>query len=210
MGTEVAAVQVKTIYQTMYARMGKQPWLEEWQETPWEVVYGGILVQNTSWRNVVPSLNNLKLNFNFNPKLILELSDEELQQNVRPSGFYTRKAATIKNILQWAKGYDFSVSRIQNLTSSQLRAELLALHGIGPETADYVMMYAFEHAGFIADKYSRRLFERMGCPLPKGYEAAKKMVEAELDLSPEQWKNFHAMIVNDGKESGKTRIVSED
>ena len=95
MGTEVATVQVKTIYQTMYARMGKQPWLEEWQETPWEVVYGGILVQNTSWRNVVPSLNNLKLNFNFNPKLILELSDEELQQNVRPSGFYTRKAAAI-------------------------------------------------------------------------------------------------------------------
>ena len=67
MGTEVATVQVKTIYQTMYARMGKQPWLEEWQETPWEVVYGGILVQNTSWRNVVPSLNNLKLNFNFKP-----------------------------------------------------------------------------------------------------------------------------------------------
>lgn len=203
-------MQISAIYDVMYQKMGEQPWLEEWQESPWEVIYGGILVQNTSWVNVAPSLMNLKKNFNFDPQQILELSTEALQKQIRPSGFYTRKAQTIQNVLMWAQQYQFSIEKIQKLTSTQLRSELLALVGIGPETADYLMMYAFGHAGFIADKYSQRIFEWFGHPLPIKYEQAKNEVEEVLDLTDAEWQNFHAMIVNSGKEiKSKEDFVNE-
>lgn len=203
-------MEIPTIYKMMYQKMGKQPWLEEWQESPWEVVYGGILVQNTSWVNVAPSLMNLKNNFNFDPHRILRLSNEALQIQIRPSGFYTRKSQTIQNVLTWAQKYQFSIEKIGALPTLRLRKELLALVGIGPETAYYLMMYAFDHAGFIADKYSQRIFEWMGHPLPSKYEQAKKEVEAAINLTDEEWKNFHAMIVNSGKEiKTKEEFVNE-
>jgi endonuclease-3 related protein len=187
------------IYDVLYRKMAQQPWLEEWQESVWEIVYGGILVQNTSWANVAPSLMNLKRNFNFNPQAILALSENELQDQIRPSGFYTRKSQTIQNVLRWASSYHFSLATIRQLPAPQLRSKLLGLTGIGPETADYLMMYAFDHAGFITDKYSRRIFEWGGDPLPTNYDRAKLKVESELTLSDAEWRNFHAMIVNAGK-----------
>lgn len=203
-------MKIFDIYQTMFQQMGQQPWLEEWQECPWEVVYGGILVQNTSWSNVAPSLTNLKEHFQFDPEQILQISTDELIQNIRPSGFYTRKAQTIKNTLEWAQQYQFSIETIQNIERSKLRNELLALVGIGPETADYIMMYAFEQSGFIADKYSRRIFDWFGYQMPKGYAAAKREVEQNIELSDTEWKNFHAMIVNSGKKiKTKEEFVNE-
>lgn len=203
-------MQVSGIYQTMFCQLGQQPWLEDWQDSPWEVVYGGILVQNTSWANVAPSLQNLKRNFNFDPISILSIENDDLIQNIRPSGFYTRKSQTIKRVLEWASQYDFSIKEIHDLGSHRLRKELLSLVGIGPETADYIMMYAFERPGFICDRYSRRIFDWFGYQLPNGYDQAKQKVEQELQLNAKEWQNFHAMIVNSGKRiKTKEEFVNE-
>ncbi|ANZ69490.1 endonuclease III domain-containing protein [Pediococcus claussenii] len=193
-------MKVGEAFNLMETKMGPQPWLEDWRESPWEIVFGGVLVQNTTWRNVEPSLNNLKERTGFDPNKLLQLTTIELQNLVRPSGFYTRKAQTLRNVSEWAAGHHFSVAEIKSSNQAKIRSELLNLSGIGPETADYVLMYAFDMPGFIADKYSRRIFEWMGIAVGTKYDDIKTSVESSVYLSENEWKEFHALIVNAGKQ----------
>ncbi|WP_412989219.1 endonuclease III domain-containing protein [Pediococcus siamensis] len=197
-----AKITLNDLYEIMNAQMGHQVWLQEgtdWAESPWEIIYGAILVQNTNWQNVAPSLVNLKTRTNFDPERVAHLDLAELTDLIRTSGFYTRKTQTIYNICHWLASYQFNLAKIKAYPQSKLRAELLALKGIGNETADYILMYVFDKPNFMVDAYSRRLFGWLGCQLPAKYRDAQHLIEAQVTFDLSGWQNFHALIVNYGK-----------
>ncbi|WP_367371266.1 endonuclease III domain-containing protein [Pediococcus parvulus] len=205
-------ITLNELYNIMETNMGPQVWLQDgtdWAESPWEVIYGSILVQNTNWKNVAPSLLKLKTATNFDPEKIEHLSLEELTDLIRTSGFYTRKTQTIFNICHWLENYQFDLAKIKTYPQVDLRHELLSLKGIGNETADYILMYVLDKPNFMVDAYSRRLFGWLGCKLPSQYQQAQALIEVQVTFNLEKWQNFHALIVNYGK-TVKTKIAFEE
>lgn len=194
---------IEELYQRMLKEMGPQHWLtigEPPAETPWEILWGGILVQNTNWRNVDYALANLKRATQFEPAKLLALTPEELTPLVKPAGFYTRKVPTLQGLAAWCGQYDFDLARIKQLPTPRLRRELKALKGIGDETADYFAMYVFDQPTLIVDTYLRRLFEWLGVQLPSGYLKAQAVIAANWSYDFERAREFHALIVEFGKQ----------
>jgi len=193
---------IEEIYQRMLTAMGPRHWLQIGTppaETPWEILWGGILVQNTNWRNVDYALANLKTATGFEPQKLLALSTTELTTLVKPAGFYTRKVPTLQALAAWCQQYDFDLPTIQSLPAAQLRRELKALRGIGDETADYFSMYVFHQPTIIIDTYLRRLFDWLGQPLPKNYLQAQALIEQAWTYDLTKAWELHALIVDYGK-----------
>jgi len=194
---------IDELYHLMLTTMGPQYWLEPGiapAETPWEILWGGVLVQNTNWRNVDYALENLKQATQFEPQRLLELSSAELTTLVKPAGFYTRKVPTLQGLAQWSGHYEFDLARIRALPATQIRRELKALKGIGDETADYFTMYVFNKPTIIVDTYLRRLFSWLGLTLPSSYVKAQAMIAANWDCDFTMAREFHALIVEFGKQ----------
>ena len=194
---------IEDLYQTMLTEMGPQHWLEPGvppAETPWEILWGGILVQNTNWRNVDYALANLKAATGFEPQRLLTLSAEQLTTLVKPAGFYTRKVPTLQGLAAWCGQYDFDLDRMRALPADQLRRELKALRGIGDETADYFSVYVFNQPTIIVDTYLRRLFGWLGQTLPSGYLKAQAQIQANWAPDFAKAREFHALIVEFGKQ----------
>ncbi len=193
---------IEELYQTMHREMGTQHWLEPGvapAETPWEILWGGILVQNTNWRNVDYALANLKAATDFEPQRLLALTPAALTALVKPAGFYTRKVPTLQALAAWCTQYDFDLTTMRALPAERLRRELKALRGVGDETADYFSMYVFNQPTMIVDTYLRRLFTWLGQPLPTSYAAAQALVRANWAYNFDQAREFHALVVEFGK-----------
>lgn len=193
---------IEELYQTMLAAMGPQHWLEIGlppAETPWEILWGGILVQNTNWRNVDYALANLKTATAFEPQRLLRLTDAQLTTLVRPAGFYTRKVPTLQGLARWSGQYNFDLARIKRLPADQLRRELKALKGVGDETADYFQMYVFDQPTIIVDTYLRRLFGWLDRQLPTSYLQAQAVLTANWTYTLATARELHALIVEFGK-----------
>lgn len=194
---------IETLYQQLLAAMGPRHWLEDGvppAETPWEILWGGILVQNTNWRNVDYALANLKTATGFDPERLLALSDETLTKLVKPAGFYTRKVPTLKSLAAWCGRYEFDLARMRALPATQLRSELNALRGIGDETADYFSMYVFHQPTIIVDTYLRRLFTWLNQPLPSNYMRAQQLIMQAWNYDLTTAWEFHALVVDFGKD----------
>ena len=205
-------MNVQELYQTMAKAMGPQPWLRPgtpWAETPVEIMLGAILVQNTNWRNVEPSLLNLKRVTGFDPAKIRQLGEAELLDLIRTSGFYHRKGAAVRALAEWLGTNGDDLDALRQRDGASLRAELLAITGIGNETADYILMYTLEHGAFMVDTYARRLFGWLGATMPKTYPAFQKKVVAQLDFELTDYQEFHALIDEFGKKV-KTPADFED
>ena len=188
----------------MEENMGQQPWLRPgtpWAENAWEIIWGSILVQNTNWKNVEPSLNNLKdaTDGTFHPEKLLELSQESVIDLIRPSGFYQRKSQTLLAMARGLSTHHNDLDQLRSLDKGTLRKELLAIKGIGFETADYIMMYVLDQPAFMVDKYARRLFEMLGAQMPVKYSDFQRLVEQHVDLDLDGFREFHALIVEFGK-----------
>lgn len=195
-------MQVEELYQIMLTNMGQQHWLELGTEpavTPWEILWGGILVQNTNWRNVDYALANLKTATGYAPQKLLALPTATLTAMVKPAGFYTRKVPTLQALAAWAQQYQFDLATIRALPADRLRRELKALRGIGDETADYFSMYVFDQPTIIVDTYLRRLFGWLGQELPSGYLQAQRLIANNWDYDFQRAREFHALIVEFGK-----------
>ncbi|KRN29020.1 endonuclease III-like protein [Lactobacillus selangorensis] len=195
----MTALSLQQLYQHMNQTMGPQEWLQPgttFAQTPWEVMWGAILIQNTNWRNVIPALQNLEAKTAFEPQRVLTLSEAKVAEMIHSSGFYTRKAATLLAVASWTQRYDFDLTKMRQTSGKQLRTELLALRGIGPETADYILMYVLDVPHFMADKYAQRLFTQLGATYPNSYAAFQKKAEAQLQLDLAGYQNFHALIDN--------------
>ena len=193
------------IYEKLYNYYGPQNWWPA--ETPFEMMIGSILVQNTNWRNVEKALERLRPHLE--PEKIDKLPMEELAQLIRSSGFYTVKAKRIKAFISWFKQYDYDIAEIKTMTKEKLRQELLQIHGIGRETADVMLVYAFDKPIFVVDAYARRIFYRLGYDMPSSYDGFRELVEMELPSDVTLYNEYHALLVEHAKRTCRVKPICE-
>jgi len=186
------------VYQTLLGALGPQHW---WPgESPWEVMIGAVLVQNTAWKNVERAIANLREADLVDPRRLLVPPAEELAELVRPAGYFRLKTKRLRSLMEFVvQRYDGSLEALRNADWRQLRAELLGVHGIGPETADSILLYALEHPVLVVDTYTHRVFARHGWI---GYEAdyhqLQEYLTSELPVDAAIYNELHALLVNVG------------
>lgn len=169
--------QIIAYYRSLYVRWGPQNWWPA--QSPLEMVLGAYLTQNTNWSNVERAMANLRLASLLNVKGIREVSLARLQQLIRPSGYFRQKAKKIKTFIRFLDSdYAGSLDRMFREPTEKLRDELLDLNGVGPETADSILLYGGNHPVFVVDAYTRRIFERHGVTNAKTkYEEIRVLIE---------------------------------
>ncbi len=147
------------IYRRLHQAFGHHHW---WPgDSAFEVIVGAILTQNTSWKNVEKAIQNLKKAKVLNPKLLSRMPEKHLAQLIRPAGYFNIKARRLKNFLNFLnQKYGGSLSRLFSKSGAGLRQELLEVNGIGPETADSILLYAGQKPFFVVDAYTKRIFFR--------------------------------------------------
>lgn len=192
-----------SIYRTLLGHFGPQYWWPA--KTEFEMLVGAILTQNTHWRNVEKALTNLSSHLE--PHALLSLSQTDLSELIRPSGYYNQKAHRLLLFTRWLTETFESIEHAKQSKTCTLRASLLTLTGIGPETADSMLVYTFKKPVFIIDAYTRRIFSRLGYNVPVSYEAFRQQLETALGnhLSVELCNEFHALIVIEAKEFCKVK-----
>lgn len=185
------------IYRSLRAAHGHQDW---WPgETPFEVVVGAVLTQNTAWRNVEKALENLRRAHVLAPKPLLATRTAKLQRLLVPAGYFRIKEKRLRAVVRWWAKHRGDVRRLRRMDLASLRAELLAVHGVGPETADSILLYAIGHPSFVVDAYTRRIFRRLGIvPGRWTYEETRAFFETNLPADVALWNDFHAQIVRLG------------
>ncbi len=168
------------MYRRLARAWGRQHWWPA--ETPFEVIVGAILTQNTSWTNVERAIASVRAAEKLSVEGIRELPLPKLQRLIRSSGYFRQKAKRLKNFVAFLDArYSGSLERMFAAPTEQLRAELLALNGIGPETADSILLYGGNHAIFVVDAYTRRILERHeAVPAGAKYDEIRGLVERAL------------------------------
>ena len=186
-------------YEAIAERLGPMQWWPA--RTPFEVIVGAILTQNTAWGNVERAIANLRREKLLTLRGLERVSQGRLARLVRPSGYFRQKAKKLKAFGRFLREeYGGSLSRMFNTPTEELREKLLEVHGIGPETADSILLYAGNHAVFVVDAYTKRILERHGLMDGKaGYEDVRALFEQNLPMDLKLWNEFHALIVNVGK-----------
>ena len=196
-----------TIYDRLFQHYGPQHW---WPgETRFEIIIGAILTQNTNWKNVEKAIVNLKTNGLLRPEPLEQLDPDQLAQFIRPAGYFNIKTKRLKNFLHWLfEKHDGAIDNLCSLPSSVLREQLLAISGIGPETADSICLYAFEKPVFVVDAYTARIFGRHGMiEAPSGYDDIQEMFHCALPNDAALFNEYHALLVQLGKEHCKLKPV---
>lgn len=185
------------LYHKLHQLMGPQHWPAD---SKLEIAIGAILVQNTAWPNVEPAIANLKQATGFEVSQLAALTNTQLEPLIRSSGFYKNKSQTILNWLAWLHQYNDSLTQASKQPQAKLRSELLALKGIGFETADVILLFTLKKAVFIADTYAQRLFQNLGVAGVKDYKSLQAIVaKTDLKLTLPQWQLFHGCIDTFGK-----------
>jgi len=187
---------ILAIYETLLAHYGNLNWWPA--KTPYEVIVGAVLTQNTAWSNVEKAIKNF--NNNLSPQAVLDMKISDLTEIIRPAGFFNQKATYLKAITEWFAVYNFDIPTIQREPLKKLRPELLSVKGIGKETADSILLYSFGYPTFVVDAYTIRLCERYSVEVGKGYDSVQAYFENNLPRSAEMYNNYHALIVINGKE----------
>ncbi len=190
--------QLMIVYRRLLDAYGPQDWWPA--DSSFEVMVGAVLTQNTAWGNVEKAIKNLKHADCLSLDKILASSDDDLAQLIRPSGYFNIKAKRLKNLCQWLVESG-GESRLAEFDTVTLRSSLLNVNGVGPETADDILLYAFERPVFVIDAYTRRLFAKLS--LIEGnepYEQLRRIFEAELEEDVNLFNQYHALIVRHAKE----------
>jgi endonuclease-3 related protein len=191
------------IYDALLARYGNLNWWPA--NTPYEVIVGAVLTQNTAWGNVEKAIANF--DGDLSPERVMSLNMNALIDIIRPAGFFNQKAAYLKEVTTWFGRYGFDVSVMRKLPLAQVRAELLSVKGIGRETADSILLYAFGFPSFVIDAYTMRLLSRLPVDAGSGYEMVKAYFESSLPHDAKIYNNFHALIVVNAKEHCRKKPV---
>jgi endonuclease-3 related protein len=194
-------------FNSLFTALGPQHW---WPgKTEFEVILGAILTQNTSWKNVELALLNLRAAGVFTPTAVERVHIRSLQALVRPSGYYRQKARALKAFVQFLRTeYRGSLKRMFATPTLELREKLLRVWGIGPETADAILLYAGQHPVFVVDAYTKRIMARHGWIGDKAkYEEVRWMFERQFPGEVERFKEFHGLIVTVGKNWCRKQIA---
>ena len=197
--------QIKSIYRNLFRAFGPQHW---WPgESPFEVAVGAILTQNTNWGNVERAIGNLKSANGLNATTLAEMSAQRLADLIRPAGYFNIKAKRLKAFLHFlVTRYGASMKRMATRNAGDLREELLSVHGIGPETADSILLYAVGRPVFVIDAYTKRVLSRHGImDHNRSYEEFQELFHATIPRDVRLFNEYHALFVKVGKEYCKPR-----
>lgn len=194
-----AATDLPLYFQTLSRQLGPMHWWPA--RTPFEVIVGAILTQNTAWSNVERAIDNLRRARMLTPRAMRRVSPARLERLVRPSGYFRQKARKLKAFVRFLhRKYGGSLARMFRAPTPALREQLLTVHGIGRETADSILLYAGGHPIFVVDAYTHRILARHGLRASKpDYEAVRLLVEASLPREASTYNEFHAQLVHVGK-----------
>lgn len=170
-------------------------------ETAFEVIVGAILTQNTSWKNVEAAIANLKREKLLSPLAIEKVSVPRLERLIRSSGYFRQKAKKLKAFVRFLRReYGGALKRMFRTPTAELREKLLGVHGIGPETADSILLYAARKEVFVVDAYTKRILSRHGWTEEDvDYEEMRSLVENNLPRDVSLYNEFHAQFVQVGK-----------
>jgi len=193
------------IYQLIFDRFGPQHW---WPgQSRFEIIAGAILTQNTNWTNVKKAIANIKTAHLLAPEKLYNLDISGLAELIRPAGYYNIKAKRLKNFLAWLfHNYNGRLKNLEELNTDRLRAELLAIKGIGRETADSILLYAFDRDIFVVDAYTARIaFRHMLIEPGADYEQLRDLFQSNLPPDTKLFNEYHALLVKLGKEFCKPK-----
>ena len=197
--------QLTEIYQLLFKRFGPQHW---WPgDTKFEIITGAILTQTTNWTNVEKAITNLKAAGYLTPEKLYHCDVSHLAGLIRPAGYYNIKAKRLKNLVNWLfDNHDGKLTNLENVDTEQLRAELLSIKGIGRETADSILLYAFNRPIFVVDAYTARVAVRHGLIEPDtDYEQLRDLFQSNLPQDIQFFNEYHALFVKVGKEFCKPK-----
>jgi len=196
---------LQSYYDAMFRAYGPQHW---WPgRTRFEVIVGAILTQNTSWTNVARAIRNLRRHKLLSPIAIERVTPAHLARLIRSSGYFRQKARKLKAFAHFLRDtHQGSLTKMFRTPTAVLREQLLGVHGIGPETADSILLYAGKHPVFVVDAYTRRILERHqlihGKPT---YEEIRILFESSLPVSAALFNEYHGLIVRTGKDFCRAR-----
>jgi endonuclease-3 related protein len=197
--------QLMAMYRALFRAYGPQHW---WPgDTPFEVVVGAILTQNTAWSNVEQAIKNLKRERLLSPARLREVAPRRLALLIRPSGYFNIKANRLAHLLDFLAGrYRGSLARMLRDDPGELRKGLLLVNGIGPETADSIILYAAGKPVFVVDAYTKRIFTRHGLVSERaGYDDVQQLFMGSLPVDTGLFNEYHALLVKVGKRHCKKR-----
>jgi len=192
------AERLRAVYRRLLTEYGPQHWWPA--DSPFTVMVGAILTQNTAWTNVERGLERLGDRISLTAQAILSLPGDELAACLQPVGYFNLKSQRLR---AFCRAYleAGGLEGLRPLETEALRHWLLQIHGIGPETADDILLYAFERPVFVVDAYTRRFFTRLGVLTGKlDYETIRRGFETVLGQDVPLFNEYHALIVRHGKE----------
>jgi endonuclease-3 related protein len=191
---------LRQIYRRLFDHYGPQHWWPA--EEPFEVIVGAILTQSAAWTNVEKAIAGLKDSGKMTPEAIRRLPHAELARIIHSSGYYNAKASKLHAFVRWLKDeYDDDLDRLFDQDIGELRRQLLAVHGIGEETADSIILYAANKPVFVIDAYTRRIIQRIGiAPGEHTYAGHQTLFTDNLDADTALFNEYHALLVRLGKE----------
>ena len=187
------------IYQRLFYAFGPQHW---WPgDSPFEIAVGAILTQNTNWGNVEKAIHNLKKQNSLAAKTIHDMPVQKLAELIKPAGYFNVKAKRLKNFIDFLMNkYHGSMKRIGDEDMQVIRKNLLGVNGIGPETADSILLYALGKPVFVIDAYTKRVLSRHGIMGDeKSYDEFQELFHSALDRDVKLYNQYHALFVKVGK-----------
>ena len=208
------ARKLRGIYERLFTAFGPRHWWPA--DSPLEVVVGAILAQNTAWRNVERAIGELKRARSLSWRRLVAISEDELGELIRSAGTYRVKAGRLKAFVEMLfDDHDGHLQRMLDGDLDDARRRLLAIRGIGPETADAILLYAGGRASFVVDAYTRRILRRHFL-LPGGgdagaksdtYESVRQMFQRAIPPDERVYNEYHALLVELGKRHCRTRAA---
>jgi endonuclease-3 related protein len=200
MGKETISRRLLEVYQQLMDCYGPQSWWPALE--PFEVIVGAILTQSAAWANVEKAINNLKAAGALSPAALRRLPLAEVAGLIHPSGYYNAKALKLKAFVNWLwENYDDDLDKLFDGSVDLLRQQLLAVHGVGEETADSIILYAANKPVFVIDAYTRRIVSRIGlAPQHNSYAAYQSLFMSNLPADVRLFNEYHALLVHLAKD----------
>lgn len=193
------AQAISALYRTLLAHYGPQHWWPSRSGMRWEIAAGAVLTQNCAWGNVEKAIDNLGGKAFLPPEHVLAMPDDSLREAIRPAGFFRQKCAYIKNMARFFIAHEHECLHSED--TIDWRNRLLAINGVGPETADSILLYAFNKPIFVIDAYTRRVAKRhLGLDIAQ-YDALQQVFMDALPRDVYVFQEYHALIVALCKES---------
>ncbi len=209
MHPSTAAGTLRAFYEALLEAYGPQQW---WPgQTRTEIAVGAILTQNTNWKNVERAIDNLRAAGCLDWAALRDVEPARLAELIRPAGYYNLKTRRLKNLVNWLwTEHDGDFDSLTRMAPDELRDQLLSINGVGPETADSILLYALDVPTFVVDAYSARVAQRHGLIGEDfTYDELKALFEDNLPDEAPLYNEYHALIVAVGKQHCKPRPLCE-